>query len=279
MEVVTKASDRIIVAVDVNSPNKALKIVEATLGKVGYYKYGLETINSMLEGIINPKLWSRSIINLAEIHKLFKLTNKIFWDGKFKDIPNTVFGATKALGGIPGIKMFNVHCLGGPKMMSEAVKAAEKIAEETGSKPLVLGVTILTSLNFQDLEIMGFIKTIGNLSEKKQQEIVRKQVEVLAALAEEFGLDGVICSPKEIEVVRGRCSSNFLIVTPGIRPVWAAPNDQKRIDTPKDAIVAGADLLVIGRAITEPPDNIGNSGYAIQLITQEIEEGLEERKY
>ena len=273
-----EAQERIIVALDVDSPEKALKLVEATKGKVGCYKIGLEFINSMLAGIINPKLYSKSVTNLGKIHGLFKMLDEIFWDGKFSDIPNTVSGAVKAVGRISGVRMLNVHCLGGPEMMSEAIKAAEEIAEETGSQPLVLGVTILTSLNFQDLEMMGIVKTLGDLSEEIQQEIIRKQVEDLAVLAEDSGLDGVICSPKEIKVVRGRCGPNFLIVTPGIRPVWTQKNDQKRIMTPKEAIAAGADYLVIGRPITKPPDDIGNPGYAATSIAQEIEEGLEERK-
>lgn len=274
-----EGKDRIIVALDVDTPEKALRLVEETEGKVGCYKIGLEFINSMLAGVINPKFWGRTIINAAEIHKLFKVLDGIFWDGKFNDIPNTVSGAVKAVGKIAGIKMLNVHCLGGPKMISEAVKAAEEIAKETGkNKPLVLGVTILTSLSHQDLVMMGISPNLGqNPSEEKQQDMIRNHVDDLAVLAENYGLDGVICSPKEIGAIRQCCKDKFLIVTPGIRPSWAQTNDQKRVMTPKEAITAGADYLVIGRPITKPPDNIGNPKYAATLIAQEIEEGLKER--
>jgi len=276
-----EAQERTIVALDVDSVKKAKELVEKLSPRVGCFKIGLEFINSMLEQLI-PQPWWGAVSNLSTIRELFELlAGQLFWDGKFNDIPNTVAGATRAVGKL-GVKMFNVHCLSGMEALIEAKKAAE---ETKGERPLVLGVTILTSLNYQNLASMGIVRDIVYSDEEQQKKAEQNQIQYLvqnlALLAQEAGLDGVICSPREIKMLRECCRPEFLIVTPGIRPAWAAVGDQKRIMTPKEAIEAGADYLVIGRPITNPPDEIqelGGTIKAAKLIAEEIEEGLEERK-
>lgn len=264
-----KAKERIIVALDVDSLDKAKDLVMKLMNFVGYFKVGLELLTA--EGA--PKVMSM----------MNTLGAKIFFDGKFMDIPNTVAGAVREVTKL-GVRMLNIHCLGGPKMMEEARKAVEEISQQIGApRPLILGVTILTSLSYQDLVKMGIRKEFNYADPKEQAEVEKSHLEDLAIrhlawLAQESGLDGIIASPQEIAAVRDYLQPETLVVTPGIRPPWAVVGDQKRIMTPKEAIVQGADYLVIGRPITTPPDNIGNPVYATKLIIQEIEEGLEERK-
>ena len=156
--------------------------------------------------------------------------------------------------------MFNVHAMGGLEMMKAAVKACE---EETAKlqiqRPMVLGVTMLTSIDQavmnHELRIPGDIET---------------QVVHLARLAEKAGVDGIIASPHEIEAIRQGLSKPMLIVTPGVRPSWAAAQDQKRVMGPGEAILKGASYLVIGRPITKPPDGIGTPADAAKRIAQEI---------
>ncbi|MDG2242850.1 MAG: orotidine-5'-phosphate decarboxylase [Rhodospirillaceae bacterium] len=165
-----------------------------------------------------------------------------FLDVKFHDIPNTVAGAVRA---ITGVKPFiiNVHASGGKAMMQAAAEAASEAAyEHVTPRPLVIGVTILTSLADNDLAEVG-------MSASTADQAIR-----LAVLAKESGLDGVVCSPLEAARIRAECGPNFKLVTPGVRPEWAAVNDQKRIMTPEQAIAEGADYLVIGRPITSAVD-------------------------
>lgn len=258
-----KAKDRIIVALDVNSLDKALELVKELRPYVGYFKAGLELLTN--EGA--PKV----------VQAIKEVGGKIFYDGKFKDIPNTVAGASRAVVGL-GVDMFNVHCLGGEAMMRAACQAAVETAEAEGkSRPLILGVTILTSLDFDDLVQLGFWEELNISNSEELAEIKRRQMEWIVAhqlawLAQESGLDGVIASPQEILAIRKYTQPEFLVVTPGVRPEWANVGDQKRVMTPGEAVKAGADYLVIGRPITKPPTEIGGSVEAAKRIAEEIAE-------
>lgn len=212
---------RIIVALDVGTREEALSLVQR-LDEADIFKVGLKLF--LAEG---PCL-------LQEIRRLGK---NIFLDLKLHDIPNTVAQAVK-MGMKHGAHMLTLHSCGGLEMMTRAAEAAR---EEKGAKPLLLAVTVLTSLKDEDLRRMGIAASTGD------------QVLRLAKLAKDAGMDGLVCSPQEIDLVRREFRKDFLLVTPGIRPSWAASHDQKRIMTPALAIEKGADYLVIGRPIIEAP--------------------------
>ena len=171
------------------------------------------------------------------IGRIVELGLPVFADTKFHDIPNTVAGASRAIGEM-GIDIFNIHASGGEAMMRAAVEAASKFHP----RPKVIAVTVLTSLTDADLESVG------------QSAPAAGQVTRLARLAKASGLDGVVCSPQEIKLVREACGADFLIVTPGVRPAGADLADQRRVMTPAEAMKAGADILVIGRPITGARD-------------------------
>lgn len=252
MDALESAKQRIIVALDVDTSDEAIKLVNNLRDRVGLFKVGLELLSSEGIGIV------RAIVNVG---------GKVFLDGKFKDIPNTVSGASRAVTRL-GINMFNVHTMGGLEMMKAAAKAAHDEASRLRIvRPLVLGVTILTSIDKailnQQLRIPGDLET---------------QVVHLAALAEEAGLDGIIASPLEVEAILNKVSSRMIIVTPGVRPIWAIAGDQKRVTTPGEAIIRGATYLVIGRPITKPPKEIGTPADATEKIAEEIASVLEKRR-
>ena len=163
----------------------------------------------------------------------------MFLDLKFHDIPNTVAAASRVAARL-GVHIFNVHCLGGLEMMRAAADAAREINADVK----VIGVTILTSHDSDSLAKIG-------LSETPREAVPR-----LAALAQEAGLDGVVCSAREILPVRAMCGDDFLLVTPGIRPANAERGDQKRVLTPSEALKAGANYLVVGRPITGAADPV-----------------------
>jgi len=165
----------------------------------------------------------------------------VFLDLKYHDIPNTVAKAVQAAAKL-GVWMVNVHALGGRKMMTAAQNALAEMDVER--KPLLIAVTILTSMEQQDLAEIG-------LQGSPQDNVIR-----LAKLAESSGLDGVVCSAQEVTELRKVVSPDFCLVTPGIRPAGSDVNDQKRIMTPKDAIQAGSSYLVIGRPITQSDEPI-----------------------
>ncbi len=166
----------------------------------------------------------------------------VFLDVKFHDIPNTVAGAVRAIA-VAKPFMINVHAAGGRAMMQAAAKAASDAAyEHVVSRPLVIGVTVLTSMVDEDLAEVG-------VAAPADEQALR-----LAVLAKESGLDGVVCSAREASRIRAECGPNFKLVTPGVRPEWAATNDQKRVMTPDQALAEGADYLVIGRPITAADD-------------------------
>lgn len=168
------------------------------------------------------------------INELSRQGFGIFLDLKFHDLPSTVGSAVAAAAELPGVRLLTLHTLGGVAMM----RAARQAAPHTRTRPRLLGVTILTSLDTRDLRRLG-------LGGPASFRAIR-----LARLAKEAGLDGVVASPKEVKAIRQACGRNFLIVVPGIRPKWAAANDQARVGTPAEAIRAGADYLVVGRPIT-----------------------------
>jgi orotidine-5'-phosphate decarboxylase len=163
-------------------------------------------------------------------------TTPLFLDLKLHDIPNTVAGGVKAACRLAP-RFLTIHAGGGRAMMQAAVKAAREAGGAT--RPKLLGVTVLTSLDDDDLAAIG-------VSAKTSEQAKR-----LAALAQDSGLDGIICSPLEVAALRKQCGRDFVLMVPGIRPAWAASQDQKRVMTPAEAVAAGADYLVIGRPITQ----------------------------
>ncbi|MCG9596720.1 orotidine-5'-phosphate decarboxylase [Vibrio sp. Isolate25] len=172
------------------------------------------------------------------VKELHKRGFSVFLDLKFHDIPNTCSKAVRAAAEL-GVWMVNVHASGGERMMA----ASREILEPYGKqRPLLIGVTVLTSMEQSDLAGIGL-----NIEPKEQ--VIR-----LASLTQNSGLDGVVCSAQESSMLKGELGKSFKLVTPGIRPVGAAVGDQKRIMTPADAIQAGSDYLVIGRPITQAPD-------------------------
>jgi orotidine-5'-phosphate decarboxylase len=173
----------------------------------------------------------------AFVERLMKRGFDVFLDLKFHDIPNTVARACAAAAGL-GVWMLNVHASGGRRMMEAAREALDGFAQ----RPLLIGVTILTSLSAEELSEIGFTGS--------PEENVRR----LAALAQQSGLDGVVCSPRDAAALRSERGDDFLLVTPGVRPAGADIGDQRRVMTPADAMRAGASYLVIGRPITAAAD-------------------------
>jgi orotidine-5'-phosphate decarboxylase len=212
----------VFVALDVPDLARAVALAKAVQPHVGGLKVGLEFITAL-----GP----------AGVREIVSLGLPVFADVKFHDIPNTVAGAAREIAGL-GCTLFNVHASGGAAMM----RAAKDAAAAVDPKVKVLGVTVLTSLTEDDLRAVGQADNTG------------QQVARLAALAKQSGLDGVVCSPQEIALVRRICGPDFLIVTPGVRPSGAALADQARVMTPAEAMSAGADILVIGRPITAAAD-------------------------
>jgi len=162
---------------------------------------------------------------------------ELFLDLKFHDIPNTVAGALKSAANL-GVWMANVHVSGGRRMLEAAANAVQN----SSHRPLLTGVTVLTSMGANELAELGV------------QQSPAEHVQRLATLAQQCGLDGVVCSAQEASQLRHHCGSNFLLVTPGIRPAGAKQDDQTRIMTPQQALAAGVDYMVIGRPITQAPD-------------------------
>jgi len=217
--------EKIIIALDVGTKREALALAEA-LKEARVFKIGLELFTA--EG---PALLEEAV----------RMGKRPFLDLKYHDIPNTVAGAVRSATR-KGVHMLTLHTSGGIEMMAAAARAALEESARTGKeRPVLLGVTVLTSLKDEDLRRIGFAHAVAD------------QVLRLAVLAKDSGLDGIVCSPHEIESIKRECGGDFLVVTPGIRPAWAAAQDQKRIMTPAEAISKGADYLVIGRPITGAP--------------------------
>ena len=233
--------EKIIIPLDVETAEEARQIIAELRDDVGAFKIGLQLFTSA---------------GASFVRETVEDGIKLFLDVKFHDIPNTVKKAAVEVARL-GVWMFNVHAIGGAEMMSETVKEVREFCERKNLRqPKIIGVTVLTSSNKQTLEETG-IKTE-----------VESQVLKLAKLTAKCGLDGVVASPKEIKIIRQNIEKeDFLIVTPGIRPKFATKDDQKRVMTPKDAVSAGSDYLVIGRPITNAVDR----RLAVQQILEEIQ--------
>jgi len=217
--------EKIIIALDVGTKREALALA-GMLKDARVFKVGMELFTA--EG---PALLEETV----------RLGKRPFLDLKYHDIPNTVAGAVRSATR-NGVSMLTLHTSGGREMMAAAARAAREESVRTGKdRPLLLGVTVLTSLKEEELRRVGIDRSVAD------------QVLRLAVLAKDSGLDGVVSSPHEIEIIKKECGGEFLVVTPGIRPAWAAVQDQKRIMTPAEAIGKGADYLVIGRPITGAP--------------------------
>jgi orotidine-5'-phosphate decarboxylase len=210
----------IFCALDTADLNRAQKLTESLRGHVHGFKLGLEFFLAHGE---------------AGCKKIAHFGTPIFLDLKLHDIPNTVAAAINALLPIRP-RFMTIHTSGGPAMLEAAVDAAGMAGTE---RPKLLGVTVLTSIDGKDLEAVG------------QGKDVLQQTVRLAKLAQDKGLDGIVCSPQEIKAVREACGPEFVIMVPGIRPSWTKTDDQKRTMTPTEAKAAGASFIVIGRPITE----------------------------
>lgn len=228
-------TDRIYVALDSPDIDTAVDMARRLKGLVGGVKLGKEFF------VANGPQGVRAVTDIGM---------PLFLDLKFHDIPNTVAGAVRsAMPMAPTI--LNVHAGGGAAMMRAARAALDEVS---GPRPLLIAVTVLTSLGDEDMLELGF-------ANNAEEQVVR-----MAALTRVCGLDGVVCSPREIGPIRGVCGPDFKLVVPGIRPAWAAVGDQKRIMTPADAVRAGADYLVIGRPITAADDPVA----AAKRIAEEL---------
>ncbi|MEW6214948.1 MAG: orotidine-5'-phosphate decarboxylase [Nitrospirota bacterium] len=234
------ASEKLILALDVSEHSYAIELVEKFKDYVGIFKVGLEAFTYS-----GPKI-------IEDINKRGK---RVFLDLKFHDIPNTVSKAAIAAARL-GVYMFNIHTSGGLEMMKRCRDSIVEISlKEDLERPKILGVTVLTSLSKEVLrEELGI------------QHSLRTHVRHLSSLALKAGLDGVVASAREAAAIRSHCGRGFLIITPGIRPSWTPPDDQKRTMTPKEAIREGADYLVMGRSILQHADPLK----AIELINLEI---------
>jgi len=215
--------DRLIVALDFNTIAEAKRFIDKTSDLVGFYKVG-----SVLFTKAGPQI----------VRFLKRRGAKVFLDLKFHDIPSVVAGAAQVCT-LLGVDMFNLHLLTGFQTLEQTLKGVLGIAAKRGlKKPLILGVTILTSMS--EASFKDIFGTTYSLAEK---------VILLARLAKSAGLDGVIASPFEIEEIKRACGEDFTVVCPGIRPKDERAYDQARFMTPKEAIERGADYIVVGRPI------------------------------
>jgi orotidine-5'-phosphate decarboxylase len=238
----SSAREKLIVALDLPNADAAARMAERLRGRVGMFKVGSELFTA--EG---PAL----------VRRLAASGARVFLDLKYHDIPNTVRAAVREAARL-GISMLDVHASGGSKMMEAALEGAREaiVGRQPGaSRPLVLAVTVLTSLAGEDLEELG-------IAGRPEDVVVR-----MAQLAQRAGTDGGVASAREIAALRRACGPRFLIVTPGIRPAAAAANDQARVSTPEAAIKEGADFLVVGRPITAAADPVA----AAEAIVAEMQ--------
>lgn len=252
-----KSGGKLIVALDVDTKEKALNIVKKLKDSVKIFKIGSELFTSCGPSIVE---------------EVKKSGAKIFLDLKLHDIPTTVAKTAVSLTRL-GVDIMNVHALGGLEMMK---KCAEIVREEAKKlkiePPKVIAVTVLTSMDENNLKKIG-------VSDNMETQVLR-----LAKLSKDAGLDGVVASPSEVKSIRKNLGKDFLIVTPGVRPSWADKNgpsknsgpilgltqdDQKRVATPREAIDNGADFIVVGRPVIEAPDPVE----AVKKILEEIRLG------
>ena len=235
-----EARNKIIFALDVHGLDDIDRWADTLAGKVGMFKVGKELFTSC-----GP----------AAVKAVQRHGGQVFLDLKYHDIPNTVASAMREAARL-GVQMANLHALGGAEMMEAAASAVHKEFSDA-ERPRLLAVTILTSSTVETLRQVGIEYSV-------QDMVVR-----LARLAKASGMDGVVASPLEIGLIREACGPDFLIVTPGVRPSFAAVDDQKRIMTPAEAVTSGADYLVIGRPIAKAADPV----QAAECIAAEIADG------
>ncbi|MBI4824352.1 MAG: orotidine-5'-phosphate decarboxylase [Nitrospirae bacterium] len=232
--------EKIILALDVSDAGYALELVDRFSEHISIFKVGLELFSSAGPSIVE---------------KINEKGKKVFLDLKFHDIPNTVSKAAVSATTL-GVHMFNIHASSGFEAMRRCRDSVvEFCLKKNLNRPKMLGVTVLTSLSQETLrEELGI------------QHSLRTHVRHLAALSLKAGLDGVIASGHEVSMIRNHCDKSFIIATPGIRPSWSPPDDQKRTMTPRQALREGADYLIMGRAILNQADPLK----ALDLITLEI---------
>jgi orotidine-5'-phosphate decarboxylase len=233
-------SNKLILALDVDSLSKARQLVTSLREMVGMFKVGMQLFTA-----VGPSI----------VREIVAAGGKVFLDLKYHDIPNTV-----ACAGIEaarlGVSIFNIHAAGGTEMMKQTTDAVENVCLKEGLiRPKVIAVTLLTSADQQVLDET-------NVASSPDQQVVK-----LALLASESGLDGVVASPRETISIRAAVTKpNFLIVTPGVRPKTSDANDQRRITTPAEAIQAGSDYLVVGRPILSAADPVAAAAAILDEI-------------
>lgn len=238
-----EARKRLIFALDVDDFTAAEEWVKKLHENVGLFKIG-------------KQLFTRCGPEVVKMVQDYG--GDVFLDLKYHDIPNTVAKAGVEACKL-GVRIFNVHALGGEEMMRKTVAEVDAYCAESGSeRPMLLAVTILTSSTEQTLRGVGIDRP------------VEEMVVLLAQLTKAAGFDGVVASPKEAEMIRAACGPDFAIITPGVRPLFSVMDDQKRVATPAEAIAAGATALVIGRPISAAADPLEAAG----KILLEIEDAL-----
>ncbi len=235
-----KPRERLIFALDVEHFGEAQRLVGLLRGHIGLFKVGKQIFTHA-----GPKV----------VDMIRRKGEHVFLDLKFHDIPNTVAKASEEAAKL-GAAMFTVHSMGGYEMMKQAVKSSRNVAKQLNvPKPLILAVTILTSMDQATLEEVG-------INTPLEEQVIR-----LVTLAQSAGVSGVIASPREISLIREHCGSDFLIVTPGVRPASAAKDDQKRTLTPGEAVRAGADYIVVGRPIKDADDPVRAADEIVKEIS------------
>ncbi len=220
-------NNKLIIALDVDTPSQALDLVKQLHSVAGMFKVG-----SQLFTAAGPQI----------VRDIIAHDSKVFLDLKFHDIPHQVAGAARSAAEL-GVSLFTIHASGGSEMMRRAVDSVNEVAAKTAVRSAVLAISVLTSIDETILAEIGVTSTPA-------ESVLR-----LVRLAEAAGVDGVVASPQEIQTIRATVSNpEFLVVTPGIRLGINKPGDQKRIATPSAAIAAGASYLVVGRPITSAAD-------------------------
>ena len=234
--------ERLILALDVDDLERVKALVSLLDSKVGMFKVGKQLFTHA-----GPQA----------VKLIQGMGGEVFLDLKFHDIPNTVAKAAIEATRL-GVKMFNVHASGSLEMMRLTVREVSRVCRQEGlRRPIMLAVTVLTSLNKSDLQRVGVDGEVAD-------QVIR-----LALLTRQAGMDGVVASPQEVASIRAACGRRFIIVSPGVRPQRAKRNDQRRVMTPEEAIRAGADYIVVGRPIMEAKDPMR----AAQEIITEMERG------
>lgn len=249
------ASSRIIVAVDTNDLSEAIELVDELEDHVGMFKFGLEFGTNLLVSLLTERSLDRADHMLANARRLFdSLDGRIMFDWKFKDIPNTMSGASAGLNALHPM-FFTIHASSGVKGMRAAVEQA--------GKSKVLAVTVLTSMSAEECSASYGGDTL-------------RTVRHFAELARRAGVHGIVCAPSDVQTIRESLRWDAEFVCPGIRPAWAETGDQNknRAMTPAEAIRAGVTRMVIGRPITKPPPQFASRAEAADAIAEEIASAL-----